>query len=466
MTELRQHPVRLVVLDIGLPGIDGFEVCRRIRAGSNVPIIMLTARDEEPDRVAGLEIGADDYVAKPFSPRELSARIKAILRRSEQRNEDEVLSARDDRPAARLARGDRRRRSGRAHGQGVRPPRVLPRASRHRPLARAVARSRLGDDVPRRHAHGRHARRAAAPQARRRGRDPHRARRRLQAHRQRTDARRESPLAALPGDRSRRHHLRRADDRARPRPHAARGGEGDAAGRRAPGGHRREAVQGSPSADRAVDVQRSCSQQHESSSNPDRPASFPDRAAAPSHAHATGAGDADAGTASTYYYAARYGEPARTSSSSARQSTATSLWSSYVWGLLIAAGAGGLLAARRRVPRRAPDLASGRPDRDGRAHARGRHASRAGAGRGRYRDRDARRLVQRARRAAPASAGSGAELPPLGQPRAQDAAHRDPRLRRGGRGRRDRAARGGRDRDARRRDGSSGSSRTSSTSRA
>ena len=95
LIELRRHPIRLVVLDIGLPGIDGFEVCRRIRAGSKVPIIMLTARDEEPDRVAGLEIGADDYVAKPFSPRELSARIKAILRRSEQRNEDEVLTARE-----------------------------------------------------------------------------------------------------------------------------------------------------------------------------------------------------------------------------------------------------------------------------------------------------------------------------------------------------------------------------------
>src|SRR5437016_12891930 len=92
VTELRRHPVRLVVLDIGLPGIDGFEVCRRIRAGSKVPIIMLTARDEEPDRVAGLELGADDYVAKPFSPRELSARIKALLRRSERRNEDEVLT--------------------------------------------------------------------------------------------------------------------------------------------------------------------------------------------------------------------------------------------------------------------------------------------------------------------------------------------------------------------------------------
>ena len=95
LAELRRHPVRLVVLDIGLPGIDGFEVCRRMRAHSKVPIVMLTARDEEPDRVAGLELGADDYVAKPFSPRELAARIKAILRRAEERSEDTVLAARD-----------------------------------------------------------------------------------------------------------------------------------------------------------------------------------------------------------------------------------------------------------------------------------------------------------------------------------------------------------------------------------
>ena len=95
IAELRRHPVRLVVLDIGLPGIDGFEVCRQMRAHSKVPIVMLTARDEEPDRVAGLELGADDYVSKPFSPRELSARIKAILRRVEQRNEDEVLASRE-----------------------------------------------------------------------------------------------------------------------------------------------------------------------------------------------------------------------------------------------------------------------------------------------------------------------------------------------------------------------------------
>jgi DNA-binding response OmpR family regulator len=95
VAELRRHPVRLVVLDLGLPGIDGFEVCRQIRAQSKVPIVMLTARDEEPDRVAGLELGADDYVSKPFSPRELAARIKAILRRVEQRGEDALLTGRD-----------------------------------------------------------------------------------------------------------------------------------------------------------------------------------------------------------------------------------------------------------------------------------------------------------------------------------------------------------------------------------
>jgi DNA-binding response OmpR family regulator len=95
VAELRRHAVRLVILDIGLPGIDGFEVCRRMRAHSKVPIVMLTARDEEPDRVAGLELGADDYVSKPFSPRELAARIKAILRRAEYRNDDEVLTSED-----------------------------------------------------------------------------------------------------------------------------------------------------------------------------------------------------------------------------------------------------------------------------------------------------------------------------------------------------------------------------------
>jgi two-component system response regulator ResD len=81
LAELGRHSVKLVVLDIGLPGIDGFEVCRRIEG--RVPVIMLTARDELPDRIAGLELGADDYVVKPFSPRELTARITAVMRRGE-----------------------------------------------------------------------------------------------------------------------------------------------------------------------------------------------------------------------------------------------------------------------------------------------------------------------------------------------------------------------------------------------
>jgi DNA-binding response OmpR family regulator len=91
LAELDRHDVRLIVLDIGLPGIDGFEVCRRVRARSDVPILMLTARDEEADRVVGLEIGADDYVPKPFSPRELVARVKAILRRSERQDRPALL---------------------------------------------------------------------------------------------------------------------------------------------------------------------------------------------------------------------------------------------------------------------------------------------------------------------------------------------------------------------------------------
>jgi DNA-binding response OmpR family regulator len=72
----------LVVLDLMLPGIDGLEVCRRLRARGPVPVIMLTARGDEEDRVLGLELGADDYVVKPFSPRELTARVRAVLRRA------------------------------------------------------------------------------------------------------------------------------------------------------------------------------------------------------------------------------------------------------------------------------------------------------------------------------------------------------------------------------------------------
>jgi len=84
LNAVRDRAPRAVILDLGLPGMDGFEVCRRIRAAGDVPIIMLTARDTEVDKIVGLEMGADDYVTKPFSPRELMARVKAVLRRSEE----------------------------------------------------------------------------------------------------------------------------------------------------------------------------------------------------------------------------------------------------------------------------------------------------------------------------------------------------------------------------------------------
>ena len=77
-----QQPA-LVILDVMLPGADGFELCRWVRARSDLPVILLTARGEETDRIVGLELGADDYVTKPFSPRELAARVRTILRRAE-----------------------------------------------------------------------------------------------------------------------------------------------------------------------------------------------------------------------------------------------------------------------------------------------------------------------------------------------------------------------------------------------
>jgi DNA-binding response OmpR family regulator len=82
LTLARRHHPMLVVLDLMLPLVDGWEVCRELRSWSDVPIIMLTARGEEVDRISGLTLGADDYLVKPFSPRELVARVKAILRRA------------------------------------------------------------------------------------------------------------------------------------------------------------------------------------------------------------------------------------------------------------------------------------------------------------------------------------------------------------------------------------------------
>ncbi|HEX5945832.1 MAG TPA: response regulator transcription factor [Acidimicrobiales bacterium] len=83
VAQARARPPDLVVLDLGLPGLDGLDVARDLRRTSSVPIIMLTARGEETDRVLGLELGADDYLVKPFSPRELVARVRAVLRRAD-----------------------------------------------------------------------------------------------------------------------------------------------------------------------------------------------------------------------------------------------------------------------------------------------------------------------------------------------------------------------------------------------
>jgi DNA-binding response OmpR family regulator len=90
----RQEPFDVIILDVMLPDLDGFEVCRRLRAESDVPILMLTARGEATDRVVGLELGADDYVPKPFNPRELLARLRAILRRRGPRSDDRTAPLR------------------------------------------------------------------------------------------------------------------------------------------------------------------------------------------------------------------------------------------------------------------------------------------------------------------------------------------------------------------------------------
>src|SRR5688572_13099533 len=109
LVEARDQPPDLVVLDVMLPGIDGVEVCRRLRAGSDVPILMLTARDAISDRVAGLDAGADDYLVKPFAYEELLARARALLRRRDG-GAREVLHCGDlvmDVSAHAVRRGDR-----------------------------------------------------------------------------------------------------------------------------------------------------------------------------------------------------------------------------------------------------------------------------------------------------------------------------------------------------------------------
>ena len=83
LDEARKGDYDLIILDVMLPGLDGFEILKQLRAGSRVPVLMLTARGQDVDRIVGLELGADDYLPKPFNPRELTARVKAILRRTE-----------------------------------------------------------------------------------------------------------------------------------------------------------------------------------------------------------------------------------------------------------------------------------------------------------------------------------------------------------------------------------------------
>jgi two-component system OmpR family response regulator len=107
--KIRTHLYDLVVLDVMLPGIDGFETCRRIRHFSNIPILMLTARGEVMDRVVGLELGADDYLPKPFEPRELVARIQNILKRGKPADSSPVIGFADlqlDTAGKRLSRSD------------------------------------------------------------------------------------------------------------------------------------------------------------------------------------------------------------------------------------------------------------------------------------------------------------------------------------------------------------------------
>src|SRR3990172_5512430 len=98
MATFRAEKPDLIVLDLGLPGMDGLDVTRAVRKDSNAPIIMLTARGEESDKLVGLELGADDYIVKPFSPKELVARVRAVLRRAESAGQSpsaEVIRVRD-----------------------------------------------------------------------------------------------------------------------------------------------------------------------------------------------------------------------------------------------------------------------------------------------------------------------------------------------------------------------------------
>ena len=170
LTLVHSEDPALVVLDLMLPDLDGMEVCRRIRETSTLPVLMLTARDDDLDKIAGLEAGADDYLTKPFNPRELVARVRAILRRSGKPSaagEGRDPPARRARARRRPTRVPRRRRRDSPRAEGVRSPVGAPRPQGPRPHARPAARAGVGLHVRRRHPDGRRSRPSAEAEARR-----------------------------------------------------------------------------------------------------------------------------------------------------------------------------------------------------------------------------------------------------------------------------------------------------------
>ena len=178
---LAAAPADVVLLDLRLPDLDGYEVCRGLRARSDVPIIMVTARGEEVDRVIGLELGADDYIVKPFGLREVIARIRAVHRRAAGRARRLAPArrrARDRRPRTSSVAG---RRTPGADGEGVRHPRRSGRGAWQRRQSTHAPRACLGDDVVRADEDDRRARCVAPPQARRSWLDRDGARHRLPA---------------------------------------------------------------------------------------------------------------------------------------------------------------------------------------------------------------------------------------------------------------------------------------------
>ena len=144
LIQARREKPDLVILDLGLPGIDGLDVARTLRREGDTPIIMLTARVDDTDRIIGLELGADDYVSKPFNPRELVARVRAVLRRTAGAAPPvEILRGGDLVLDVQRAHGDVGRRAARSH-----PDRVRPAASVHAESGPGVHASRVARPRP------------------------------------------------------------------------------------------------------------------------------------------------------------------------------------------------------------------------------------------------------------------------------------------------------------------------------